>query len=117
MLTDGVDQGYLFGVQLRKQQVSIISLTVEEGSHGGKLSGIKTFRVIMGMILHVATYSILRWDVRAALPRSTVADETGRNSDKNSCNYPRKKAHRSTGATTIRELPLHMWELVNSLLK
>lgn len=84
---------------------------------GGKLSGIKTFRVIMRMILHVAAHSVLRWDVRAALSRSIVADETGRKSDKNSCSYPRKKAHRSTGSPTIRELPLHMWELVNPLPK
>ena len=31
MLTDGVAQGYLFGVQLLQRQVTIMSLTAEEG--------------------------------------------------------------------------------------
>jgi|688.fasta_scaffold504091_2 hypothetical protein len=57
----------------------------------GKLSGIKVFRVFMKLILHVATHSVLTWDVCAALSRSTVADESGRVSGKNSHNYPRKK--------------------------
>ena len=82
----------------------------------GKLSGIKAFRVFMKLILHVATHSALTWDVCAALSRSTVADESGRVSGKNSHNYPRKKKNQPTGEPTIREFPTQSWEHALSLL-
>jgi hypothetical protein len=84
---------------------------------GEKLSGIKTFRVFVRLILRVATHSASKLDVREALSKSVVADESGRKSDKNSRDYPRKKKKPPTGDPTIRDLPPELWAKAHELLK
>lgn len=83
---------------------------------GGKLSGVKVFRVFVKLVIRVATHSVMRSNIREELSRSIVADESGRKSGKNSKSYPRKKTKRQTGEPTINELSNELWAKANAML-
>jgi hypothetical protein len=85
-------------------------------SPGAKLSGMKTFRAFVKLVVRVATQSVLRSSIHEALSRSVVADESGRKSDKKSNGHPRKKKQRQTGEPTINELSETLWEKANAML-
>jgi len=84
---------------------------------GRSVSPVQVLRVVCNLVVDVARLSTIKLSVAAQLATCFIADESGRKSEKNSKDYPRKKRKKQTGEPTVvpitKELRQHALELLN----
>jgi len=91
----------------------------EGGKHIPKdrrLSPVRVLRAVCDLVLKVADVSGLKVNLSDKLSRCVLADESGRKSDKNSKDYPRKKRKRSAGEPIVRPIKPELLERAMALL-
>jgi hypothetical protein len=91
----------------------------EGGKHIPKdrrLSPVRVLRAVCDLVLKVADVSGRKVNLSDKLSRCVLADESGRKSDKNSKDYPRKKRKRSAGEPIVRPIKPELLERAMALL-
>lgn len=68
---------------------------------GSRISPVKTLRVLYDLVRKVACHSGRKVNLAEQLSGCVIADESGRKSQKNSHDYPRRKRKRQTGEPTL----------------
>lgn len=83
---------------------------------GRRLSPVRVLRQLVKLVLAVSRHSAQNLNFRYELSGCTLADESSRNSDKNSSSYPRKKRKRQTGEPTVAPISAELRRIANASL-
>ncbi|WDQ16495.1 transposase [Rhodopirellula sp. P2] len=71
---------------------------------GERLSPVRVLRVICRLLLAVSRHSHQNLNLHGELSQCVLADESSRQSEKNSKDYPRKKRKRLTGEPNVKPI-------------
>ncbi|EKK03787.1 transposase [Rhodopirellula baltica SH28] len=71
---------------------------------GERLSPVRVLRVICRLLLAVSRHSHQKLNLHGELSQCVLADESSRQSEKNSKDYPRKKRKRQTGEPNVKPI-------------